>query len=143
MAEKSFKLDIVTPDRILFKGRVVSFSAPGELGAFQVLYNHAPLLSSLVPGEMKFTDEQGSTVYYATSGGFVEVRDNRVLALVDTAERAEDIEIERAKESRLRAIERIKSRKSDIDMERAQRSLNRAINRLRVARRAQESAAVS
>jgi F-type H+-transporting ATPase subunit epsilon len=143
MAEKIFKLDIVAPDRILYKGRVQSFSAPGELGAFQVLYNHAPLLSSLVPGEMKFTDEHGNTVYYATSGGFVEVRDNRVLALVDTAERAEDIDSQRAKDSRKRAVERIKSRKSDIDSDRARRSLARAINRLRVARRAKEGAAVS
>ncbi len=143
MDEKNFKLDIVAPDRILYKGRVQSFSAPGELGAFQVLYNHAPLISSLVPGEIKFTDEQGDTAYYAVSGGFVEVRDNRVLALVDAAEKAEDIDVERAKKSRERALERIKSRKTDIDFERAGKSLERANNRLRVAQRLRENAVIS
>lgn len=143
MDDKKFKLDIIAPDRILYKGRVQSFSAPGENGAFQVLYNHAPLLSSLVPGEMKFTLDQGTTVYYATSGGFVEVRDNRVLALVDTAEKAEDIDVQRAQESRKRAIERLKSRKADIDAERAHQSLARAINRLRVAGRVRETDTVA
>lgn len=143
MDEKNFKLDIVAPDRILYKGRVNSFSAPGEVGAFQVLHNHAPLISSLVPGEMKFTDEQGDTAYYAVSGGFVEVRDNRVLALVDAAEKAGDIDVERAKKSRERALERIKSRKTEIDFERARRSIERANNRLRVAQRVHEDAVIS
>lgn len=143
MENKNYKLDIIAPDRILYKGMVRSFSAPGEIGAFQVLYNHAPLLTSLVPGEMKFTDDQGNTVYYATSGGFVEVRDNRVLALVDTAEKADEIDVGRAKKSRDRAIERIKTRKTDLDIERAGRSLERANNRLKVAQRAHESVSVS
>lgn len=140
MAEKVFKLDIVAPDRVLYRGRVRSFSAPGSIGAFQVLYNHAPLLSSLVPGEMKYTDEQGNIVYYATSGGFVEVRHNRVLALVETAERADEIDVKRAEKSRERALERIKHRLPETDLERARRSLARANNRLKVARRVQESA---
>lgn len=143
MDDKIFKLDIITPDRVLYKDMVRSFSAPGEMGAFQVLYNHAPLMASLVPGEMKFSDDRGNTVYYATSGGFVEVRDNRVLALVDTAEKADEIDVDRARQSRDRAVERIKSRKSEVDMERAQRSLRRAINRLRVAQRARENVPVT
>jgi F-type H+-transporting ATPase subunit epsilon len=143
MDEKTFKLDIVAPDRILYKGHVYSFSAPGEMGAFQVLYNHAPLLSSLVVGEIKFTDEQNITTYYATSGGFVEVRENRVLALVDTAERADEIDIERAKQSRDRALQRIKSREIGLDAERAKRSLERANNRIKVAHRIHEGASVS
>ncbi len=143
MDEKTFKLDMVAPDRIVYKGRVRSFSSPGELGAFQVLYNHAPLLSSLVVGEIKFTDEDGSTKYYATSGGFVEVRENRVLALLDAAERADEIDIDRARESKKRALDRIKSRASDLDMARAKRSLERANNRLKVAQRTTETATVS
>jgi len=143
MEEKTFALDIVAPDRIVYKGRVRSFSAPGELGAFQVLYNHAQLLSSLVTGEIKFTDEDGMTVYYATSGGFVEVRNNKVLALVDAAERSDEIETDRANESKKRALERIKSRKSDLDLTRAKRSLERANNRLKVAQRVTEASVTS
>jgi F-type H+-transporting ATPase subunit epsilon len=143
MSEKIFKLDIVAPDRIIYKGRVSSFSAPGEIGAFQVLYNHAPMISSLVPGEMKFTDEQGDTAYYAVSGGFVEVRENRVLALVDAAERFDQIDIERAKRSRSRALDRLSARDIKTDVERAQRSVARANNRIKVAERVHESASVS
>lgn len=143
MDEKTFKLDIVAPDRILFKGLVRSFSAPGEIGAFQVLYNHAPLLSTLVTGEMKYTGENGETVFYAVSGGFVEVRDNRVLALVDTAERAEEIDIERARKSQERAIKRMKSRESGIDTVRAKRAFTRATNRLKIAQRVKEGVGVS
>jgi len=143
MDENTFKLDIVAPDRILFKGLVSSFSAPGEIGAFQVLYNHAPLLSTLVTGEMKYTGENGETVFYAVSGGFVEVRDNRVLALVDTAERAEEIDVERARKSQERALERMKTRKSGIDLERVKRAFTRATNRLKIAQRIKEGAGVS
>ncbi len=141
MNDKTFKLDIVAPDRVVYKGRVRSFSAPGELGTFQVLVNHAPLLSSLVVGEVKFTDEDGNIEYFATSGGFVEVRDNRVRALLDAAERADEIDVDRAQESRNRALERIKSRASDTNMARAKRSLERANNRLKVAQRTKETAA--
>jgi len=141
MNDKTFKLDIVAPDRVVYKGRVRSFSAPGELGAFQVLVNHAPLLSSLDVGEVKFTDEDGNIEYFATSGGFVEVRDNRVLALLDAAEQADEIDVDRAQESRNRALERIKSRASGINIERAKRSLERANNRLKVAQRTKETAA--
>jgi F-type H+-transporting ATPase subunit epsilon len=138
MDGKTFKLDIVAPDRVIYKGEVSSFSAPGEMGAFQVLYNHAPLLSSLAVGEMKVVDANGILSRYATTGGFVEVRNNRVLALVDAAERADNIDIDRARKAQERALERIKSRHPDVDIDRAKFALVRAINRIKVSERTHE-----
>ncbi|MEX2090062.1 MAG: hypothetical protein WEB62_09825, partial [Bacteroidota bacterium] len=56
MADKTFNLEIVTPKKVAYSGRVLSFSAPGVVGGFQVLYNHAPLLSNITIGEVKIID---------------------------------------------------------------------------------------
>lgn len=135
MAEKSFTLEIVTPRKMVFKGEVSSFSAPGVVGGFQVLYNHAPLLSSLQIGEVKFVDAGGREVRYATSGGFVEVKDNHVVLLAETAERADEIDVARAKAAEERARKRLADTSKDIDVARAQAALARAVNRLRIAQR--------
>lgn len=135
MAEKSFSLEIVTPRKVVFKGEVASFSAPGILGGFQVLYNHAPLLSALQVGEIKFTSIDGKEVRYATSGGFVEVKDNHVVTLAETAERADEIDVERAKAAQERAQKRLMEKSKDIEIDRAHIALARAINRLRIVER--------
>lgn len=134
-AEKTFTLEIVTPRKMVFKGEVTSFSAPGVVGGFQVLYNHAPLLSALQVGEVKYVDTQGREVRYATSGGFVEVKDNHVVLLAETAERADEINTERAKAAEARAHKRLAEKNKDTDVVRAQAALARALNRLRVAQR--------
>jgi F-type H+-transporting ATPase subunit epsilon len=133
MTDKTLHLEIVTPRRIVFKGEVTSFSAPGTIGGFQVLYNHAPLLSSLLIGEVKIKEANGSESRYAVSGGFVEVRENQILLLAETAERIDEIDIERAKASRDRAKKRMAEKKPDIDFERARLAFYRAVNRLKTA----------
>ena len=133
MADKILQLEIVTPRRIVFKGEVISFSAPGVVGGFQVLYNHAPLLSLLKIGEVKIKEASGPEFHYAISGGFVEVRENRILLLAETAERTDEIDAVRAKASRDRAKERMATKKQDIDFERARLALYRALNRLKIA----------
>ena len=133
MTDKIFQLEIVTPRRVVFKGEVTSFSAPGVVGGFQVLYNHAPLLSSLKIGEVKIKEASGTEFHYAISGGFVEVRENHILLLAETAERTDEIDAERAKASRDRAQKRMTEKKSDIDFERARFALYRALNRLKIA----------
>jgi F-type H+-transporting ATPase subunit epsilon len=133
MYEKPFTLEIVSPGRVVFNGEVTSFSAPGTEGGFQVLVNHAPLLSSLEIGEMKVKSADGRDTHYATSGGFVEVRGNRVVALVEAVERADEIDVARAQASRDRAEQRLRTPTKDIDADRARASLFRALNRLRVA----------
>ena len=132
MADKILQLEIVTPRRVVFKGEVTSFSAPGVVGGFQVLYNHAPLLSSLKIGEVKIKEVSGAEFHYAISGGFVEVRENHILLLAETAERTDEIDAERAKASRDRAQKRMAEKKSDIDFERARLALYRALNRLKI-----------
>jgi F-type H+-transporting ATPase subunit epsilon len=133
MAEKSFYLEIITPRRAVYKGEVVSFSAPGVVGGFQVLKNHAALLSSIKVGEVKLTDAAGKEVRYATSGGFVEVHDNTVVLLAETAERADEIDVERAKSSRERAKKRLEEKQATLDAARATLALQRAQNRLHIA----------
>ena len=133
MADKILQLEIVTPRRVVFKGEVTSFSAPGVVGGFQVLYNHAPLLSSLKIGEVKIKEGSGTEFHYAISGGFVEVRENHILLLAETAERTDEIDAERAKASRDRARKRMEEKKPDIDFERARLALYRALNRLKIA----------
>jgi len=133
LPEKQFKLEIITPTKVVFNDFVVSFTAPGTLGSFQVLYNHAPLLSSIGIGEVKLVDQKGQTSRYATSGGFVEVRENRAMILAETAERSDEIDVARAEAARDRALKRLQERKSDTDLLRARAALARALNRLRIA----------
>ncbi len=133
MTGKEFDLEIVTPKRVVFNAPVESFSAPGEDGGFQVLHSHAPLLSNLTIGAVKVIDAEGKEIHYATSGGFVEVRNNRVVMLAETAERSDEIDVERAKLSVARALERISAKHTGVDVERARTSLLRARNRLKVS----------
>jgi len=135
MYEKPFKLEIVSPRRVVYSGDATSVSLPGTMGGFQVLHGHAPLLSSLNVGRMKLRTTEGTEVFYATSGGFVEVRDNMVTVVVESAERAEEIDVDRARRAADRAHERLKHRSGDINVARAEASLARAVNRLHVAER--------
>ena len=135
MEEKLFQLDIVTPRKLIFSDTVASVSVPGELGGFQVLIGHAPLLSSLVVGEIKITDKNGNTERYATTGGFLEVRDNKVILLAETAEKASEIDKNRADAAQKRARERLHKRDTGTDLDRAEAALQRALNRLRIAGR--------
>jgi F-type H+-transporting ATPase subunit epsilon len=135
MYERSFQLEIIAPNRVVFDGEATSVSAPGTLGGFQVLFNHAALLSSLDPGPLKVKDPGGADTVYATGGGYLEVRENRVVVLVESAERPEDIDVARARAARDRAAERLKSHDPSFDMIRAELALARALNRLRLAGR--------
>ncbi len=133
MYERSFSLQIIAPNRIVFEGEATSVSAPGTLGGFQVLFNHAPLLSSLDAGPLKVKNTLGADTVYATGGGYLEVRDNRVVVLVESAERPEEIDVARASSARERAEGRLKSRDASLDKVRAELALARALNRLRLA----------
>ncbi|MGB2869940.1 MAG: F0F1 ATP synthase subunit epsilon [Bacteroidota bacterium] len=135
MADKTFHLEIVTPRKTVVSAEVESFSAPGVMGGFQVLRSHAPMLASLKVGEIKVLGADGKEARYATSGGFVEVRDNKVVALVETAERSDEIDVDRANAAKTRAEKRLAEKKLETDIDRARAALSRAVNRLRIARR--------
>lgn len=134
MSEKTFHLEIITPRKVVFQGMVQSISAPGVMGGFQVLFNHAPLFASIGIGALKIVDSKGTEHIYATSGGFVEVVKNTVTVLAETVESSDEIDVARAEAARERAKKRLRERKPDLDVDRAQAALMRALNRLKVAK---------
>jgi len=129
-------LNVVTPDRLVVAADVDEVELPGSEGYFGVLPGHAPLLAQLTVGEMWY--RQGSQkAFLAVAFGFAEVLPDRVTVLAQVAERAEDIDRERAETARKRAERRITSGPSpDIDAERARIALMKALIRLQVATRA-------
>jgi len=130
-------LEIVTPDRQVARDKVIAISVPGKEGYMGILPGHAPLLSLLKVGELSYT-QANVTHYVAVNWGFVEVLPDRVIILAETAERAEEIDIERARQAKQRAEERLnKISDTDIDMNRARAALERAMTRLEVAERKQ------
>jgi F-type H+-transporting ATPase subunit epsilon len=130
---KEINVEIITPSKSAYKGNVKSINIPGTAGNFQVLFNHAPLLSSFEIGKIKIVDVEGKTVEFATGGGTVEVRKNDLIVLADSVESTEEIDVERAKKSYQRAKERLASgTKGDIDVARAELSLQRAVNRMKL-----------
>ncbi len=131
---KELKVEIVTPSKIAFEGNVKSVTIPGTKGNFQVLFNHAPLMSSFEVGFIKIEDESETQTNYATSGGTVEVLNNKVIVLAESFESEEDIDIARAEEARDRAKKRLKkeSGESNIDLARVEFALKRAINRIKL-----------
>ncbi|MBS3946509.1 MAG: ATP synthase F1 subunit epsilon [Melioribacter sp.] len=129
---KELNIEIITPSKSAYSGKVKSISLPGTLGNFQVLFNHAPLLSTFEIGKIKIVGLDDIETEYATSGGTVEVLTNKILVLADSFESKEDIDIERAERSLQRAKDRIANRnKEKIDEIRAEASLRRAVNRLK------------
>lgn len=90
---KLLYLEIVTPNKIVFSGNVKSITVPGELGSFQVLYNHAPIISNLITGEIKIRKENDEMEYYVCEGGFVFVLRNRIRIMSDSIVHANDIDI--------------------------------------------------
>jgi F-type H+-transporting ATPase subunit epsilon len=128
------QLEILKPDKKIYNGLIESITVPGTLGSFQVLKNHAPLLSTFEIGEIKI--RVGDDVLsFATSGGTVEVLHNKVLVLADSIEQADKIDVDRAAEAKKRAEERLAEKKSNIDIARAEAALKRALNRLKLAER--------
>jgi F-type H+-transporting ATPase subunit epsilon len=129
----SLKLDIVTAERIVYSEEVDIVVAPGVEGQLGILPHHAPLMTILQSGELVVRrGTQEASV--AISGGFLEVRPDRVIVLADSAERAEEIDVARAEAARKRAEDRLRERKVEgLDETRAEASLRRAITRLSVA----------
>jgi len=132
----TFVTKIVTRNEELFVGDVVSVVAPGQQGYFGVKANHAPFIAALGIGELRVTTPDNQSHYFAIAGGVAEVRDNVLMVLADTGERALDIDVSRAEEAAERARARLfgAGPEERVDITRAEVALTRAMNRLRVAR---------
>jgi F-type H+-transporting ATPase subunit epsilon len=135
MAEK-LKVELMTPYRKVISEEVDMITATGTLGEFGVLPGHAPFLTSLNIGELSYAKD-GNTFYVALNWGYLEVENDEVTILVETAERADEIDLERAKTALGRAEEALKKlTREDKDFVQYQSALERAIIRMQVAAKA-------
>lgn len=132
----SLFLEIVTPERVLVSQEVDMVVAPGSDGQFGVLPGHVLFLSDIVPGELRYTSGSERESMAVTTG-FAEVSNDKVSVLVEAAEKAGDIDVDRARRAVERARERLEKERAteDIDFLRAENALKRAIIRLKVAER--------
>ncbi len=138
MAEK-IKLEVVTPKGAIVSDTVDIVTAPGFAGEFGVLANHAPFLSTIKVGTLRYKKE-GNEVELMISGGFCEVSNNKITFLVESAERGTEIDVDRALRAKERAEKRLlqaREQQEKIDRTRAEAALQRALARLKVAQRQQ------
>lgn len=128
------QLEVVTPEKVVVSQEVEMVVAPGTLGEFGILEGHVPFLSGIEPGEMRYSVGSRTERFVVTSG-FAEVSNNRVSVLVDAAEKAAEIDVERARKAMQRARERLarERAKGDVDFLRAEAALKRAMVRIRVS----------
>jgi len=128
----TFSLRIVSPEGNVLKEDVEFVVLPSELGELGILPNHAPLIAGLDVGVIRYT--LNSTIKrVAITGGFVEVIDNSVTVLADTAELSEEIDLTRAVEAKERAMKRLAARSNETDIRRAEYALRRAAARISAA----------
>jgi len=133
MEKEPFTLDIVTLKKVVFSEEIQSVTAPGAEGYFGILAGHTPFVSSLQVGVVRITKANGEVLNLATSGGFLMTNGKKVILLADTAERPEEIDVNRAQAAKERAEKRLAERAADMDLERAKVALARALNRLKIA----------
>jgi F-type H+-transporting ATPase subunit epsilon len=126
-------VEIVSPSGRVFSGEATGVRAPGVEGSFEVLRNHAPMIAAISIGSLVVTDKAGTPITFATSGGFVEVSNNVVTVLAETAELASKIDVERAAAAEQRAVEALALAMDPETKARMSKALDRARNRARVA----------
>jgi F-type H+-transporting ATPase subunit epsilon len=131
MANK-IRLDIVTPDRMVYSedvNMVIARATDGDLG---ILPGHAPLIAGLEIWPLRIMTDDGEQLF-SVCGGFIEVRPQKITVLAGCAELPEEIDVQRAESAKERAEQRLKEALPDIDVQRAEVALKRAIVRLKVA----------
>ncbi|MBO8168505.1 MAG: F0F1 ATP synthase subunit epsilon [Thermoanaerobacteraceae bacterium] len=129
MADKRITVEVVTPERSVIEKEIESLVIPASEGYLGVLPGHAPLVTGLQPGVVRMKTG-GSEDRMAISGGFMEVMNDKVTIMADTAELAEEIDVERAKRAKERAEKRLRERPEGLDVARAEFALRRALARI-------------
>lgn len=132
---KQLTIKIVTPERIVFEGKAESLSVMTESGEITVLPDHIPLVTTLRPGEMRLK-QNGEENLMVVSTGFLEVRpDNQIIVLADTAERVEELELEKIEKAREEARRILEEKRSidDVAAASATAALERELARYKVA----------
>lgn len=129
---KTVQVNIVTPDGPVYDSEVAMVIAKTVSGEIGVLPGHIPLVAPLTIGGVQLKNADGKSNFVAVSGGFIEVRPDKISILAPSAEVASSIDVARAQEAKARAEERLKGKKDDVDFQRAELALKRAINRINV-----------
>jgi F-type H+-transporting ATPase subunit epsilon len=128
----TFQLEIVTPEKKVVDTAAAEVQIPGKNGYLGILPGHAPLITELSVGEIKYRDG-GEEQWLAVAWGFAEVLPDKVTILAETAERPNEIDVERARKSKQRAEQRLTSGDTNVDVERSLNALHKAETRLEVA----------
>jgi F-type H+-transporting ATPase subunit epsilon len=129
------QVDVVTAERRVYAGEASAVVAPSASGQVTILPRHAALLTALLAGEVRLMRPGQEDLELVVGGGFMEVRDDKVVILADTAERADEIDIERALAARQRAEQLLQQKVNDVDFVKAEAALRRSLARLKVAER--------
>lgn len=127
----TFKTQLLTPEGSLFEGDVISVQVPGSSGNFQMLYNHAPVVSALGIGKIEIVTSENEELIYAVSGGFVEMNNNNCTILAEKADLANEIDKDLARKERDKLKEHLKTLKQG--REEAEIELAIADNKLKLA----------
>ncbi len=128
----SISVDILTPDRRVLQAQADSVVVPAWDGELGILSHHAPLLTQLQPGQIRMRTGNELQLF-AVSGGFVEIQNNHVVVMAETAEMAHEIDIERARQAAERAKAALRSPAAGVDLAQAEAALRRALVRLHAA----------
>ncbi|MBD1383477.1 F0F1 ATP synthase subunit epsilon [Metabacillus arenae] len=131
---KTVEVNIVTPDGPVYDADIEMVSVKAQSGELGILPGHIPMVAPLEIGAVRLK-KGGSTELVAVSGGFIEVRPDKVTILAQAAEQSNEIDIDRAKSAQERAEKRLRQQASDVDFKRAELALRRAMNRINVFER--------
>lgn len=129
----TFSLKVIASDKTFFDGRAVSLVLPGLDGEIGIMAHRENVVIAVTIGEMRITDMEGKVITAIVGTGFVQMMNNRVTVLVDTAELPEEIDIRRAQEAKERAQEQLRQKQSIQEYHHSQASLARAMSRLKLS----------
>ncbi len=139
MSGTLLSIEIVTPQSTAYSATAQAITLPGTLGPFQILINHAPIISSLELGIVKIIDEEGLDVFFATTGGFAEVKNNVVSIVVETAELATAINLTEARAALAQAEARLSGMSDQMLKDDEKKLIQTAKNRVHAAELAKEA----
>ena len=133
MSDKLLKLEVITPDKTVVSDMVSYVKVPAGLGSLGILPDHAPLMTSLDIGILEYTKKGDEKRYQVTiAQGYLQLLNNEISVLVKSAERSEDIDLNRAEAAKERAEKLLNEHPANLDVERAKSALKRALNRISV-----------
>ena len=130
---KTFKLEVITPEKVVYSDTVQSITAEGTEGSFGVLADHAAMIAELQTGILTISDVNNKTVRFALDGGFLEVNANNVIVLTDTCFKEDEVDVEKARSEKDAAEKALLKVGSDVGKEKAKAALKRANTLLKLA----------